>query len=116
MRAAVRGAIALAALAIVWLFAAQVLRHTRPMGLPLDDSYVHLALAKQLGRGQLWSSVPGGGISMATSCVLWPLILAPLWALGARGHALVWVAFAGSAALYVATALGVHQIASRIAG
>ena len=89
MRLAVRGAIALAALAIAWAFLVTVLRHTRPMGLPLDDSY--LALTS-------WGSVA------------WRAILAPLWLVGIRGHALIWAAFVGSAVLYAVTALTVHRI------
>jgi hypothetical protein len=113
---ATRGAIALVAIAIAWAFAVTVLRHTRPMGLPLDDSYVYLTYAKQLGRGQPFTYAPGGGDSAGAASVLWPMVLAPLWALGARGHALVWASFVVSAALYVATALGVSRIVQQIAG
>ena len=91
--------------AIAWTFAATVLRHTRPMALPLDESYAYLVEARQLARGQL-----------AGASGLWSIVLAPLWLLGARGEALVWVAFGLSAALYVATALGVARIVRTIAG
>jgi hypothetical protein len=116
MRLAVRGAIALAALAIAWAFLVTVLRHTRPMGLPLDDSYIYLTYAKQIGRGQPFSYFPGGGYAPGATSVVWPIVLAPFWTLGARGHALVWASFVVSAALYVATALGVHRLVQRIAG
>jgi len=108
MRAAVRGAIVVVAVAIAWAFAASVLRHTRPMALPLDDSYVYLTYARQIGRGS--------GYSADAASALWPVVLAPLWTLGARGPALVWAAFALSAALYAATVLGVHRVVERIAG
>ena len=86
--------IALLAIAIAWAFAVTVLRHTRPMGLPLDDSYIYLTYAKQFGRGQPFTYFPGGGYSAGSTSVLWPMLLAPFWALGARGHALVWVSYA----------------------
>src|SRR5882724_6510239 len=86
------------------------------MGLPLDDSYIYLTYAKQFARGQPFTYVPGGGYSAGSTSVVWPMLLAPFWALGARGHALVWVSFVGSAALYAATALGVHRVVQPIAG
>jgi hypothetical protein len=116
VRRVVLGGIALVAIAIAVAFAATVLGHTRPMGLPLDDSYIYLTYAKQFGRGQPFSYFPGGGYSAGSTSVLWPMLLAPFWALGARGHALVWVSFVASTALYVATALGVGRIVQRLAG
>ncbi len=108
--------IVLLALTIAWAFAVTVLRHTRPMGLPLDDSYIYLTYAKQFGRGQPFTYFPGGGYSAGSTSVLWPMLLAPFWALGARGHALVWVSYLVCAALYALTCLGVYRIAQRIAG
>ncbi|HEU4727910.1 MAG TPA: hypothetical protein VFT22_08485, partial [Kofleriaceae bacterium] len=114
-----RGTIALAAIgaiAIAATFAATVLRHTPSMGLPLDDSYIYLTYAKQFGRGQPFTYVPGGGYSAGSTSVLWPIVLAPFWTLGARGHALVWVSFVVSAALYAQAALGVSRIVRAISG
>ena len=108
--------IAGAALAVAWAFAATTLHHTRPMGLPLDDSYIYLTYAKQFGRGQPFTYYPGGGYSAGSTSVLWPMVLAPFWTLGARGHALVWVSFALGAALYALTALGVWRIVRRWSG
>ena len=107
---------ALGAIAIAWAFAATTLRYTRPMGLPLDDSYIYLTYAKQFGRLQPFSYYPGGGYSAGSTSVLWPMLLAPFWTLGARGHALVWVSFLLCTLLYAATAAGVYQVAARIAG
>ncbi len=108
--------IASVAIAIAGAFAVTTLQHTRPMGLPLDDSYIYLTYAKQFGRFQPFSYYPGGGYSAGSTSVLWPMLLAPFWTLGARGHALVWVSFAMCAALYAATCAGVFQIARRLAG
>lgn len=110
------GVIALLAIAVAWAFAATTLQHTRPMGLPLDDSYIYLTYAKQFGRLQPFSYYPGGGYSAGSTSVLWPMLLAPFWTLGARGHALVWVSFAMCAAMYAATCVGVYAIVRRIAG
>lgn len=109
-------AIAIAALVIAWLFCATTLQHTRPMGLPLDDSYIYLTYAKQFGRAQPFTYFPGGGYSAGSTSVLWPMVLAPFWTLGARGHALVWVSFGMCAVLYAAVAIGVYRLARGIAG
>ena len=108
--------IALAAIAIAWAFAATTLATTRPMGLPLDDSYIYLTYAKQFGRLEPFSYYPGGGYSAGSTSVLWPMLLAPFWTLGARGHALVWVSFLLSAVLYALTCIGVYRVVRQIAG
>src|SRR5215468_12612290 len=113
--AAAAGIAALAAL-LAWGFAITVLRHTRPMGLPLDDAYIYLTYAKQFGRGQPFTYFSGGGYSAGSTSVLWPMVLAPFWTLGARGHALVWVSFALCAALYAATCVACYRLAREIAG
>src|SRR5262245_56283894 len=109
-------AIALAAVALAWAFAAAVLMHTRPFGLPLDDAYIYLTYAKQFGRGEPFSYFPGGPYSAGSTSALWPMLLAPFWTLGARGHALVWVSYALCAALYALTCIGVYCVAARITG
>jgi hypothetical protein len=109
-------AVALAALAVAWYFAATTLRFTRPMGLPLDDSYIYLTYAKQFGRGEPFTYFPDGGYSAGSTSVLWPMLLAPFWTLGARGHALVWVSYLLCAVLYALTCLGVMRVIERITG
>ncbi len=108
-------AIAAVAIAIAWLFAAITLRHTRPMSLPLDDSYIYLTYAKQFGRAQPFSYYPGGGYSAGSTSVLWPMVLAPFWTVGLRGHALVWVSYLACSVLYALTAIGCYRLAKRLA-
>nr|MDQ3300320.1 hypothetical protein [Myxococcota bacterium] len=112
--------IAACAVALAWTFAHGVLRHTRSFGLPLDDSYIYLTYAKQFGRGEPFTYFPGGGYSAGSTSALWPMVIAPFWTLGARGHALVWVSYGLCAALYAATLVGcyrlVRDIASGLAG
>ncbi|HEX2690178.1 MAG TPA: hypothetical protein VHN14_26365 [Kofleriaceae bacterium] len=109
-------AICAAALALAWAFAVAVLQHTRPFGLPLDDAYIYLTYAKQLGRGEPFTYFHGGGYSAGSTSALWPMVLAPFWALGARGHALVWVSFGMCAALYAATCVACYRLVRQIAG
>lgn len=115
-RYAAPAAIVVVGVIVVWAFAATVLAVTRPMGLPLDDSYIYLTYAKQFGRAQPFTYFPGGGYSAGSTSVLWPMVLAPFWTLGARGHALVWVSYLACAGLYVAVALGVWRFVRGIAG
>src|SRR5688500_15405845 len=97
------------ALFIAWAFAATTLHFAGPMGLPLDDSYIYLTYAKQFGRAEPFTYFPGGGYSAGSTSVLWPMLLAPFWTLGARGHALVWVSFGMCALLYAAVAVGCYR-------
>ena len=106
--------VAALALAIAWGFAATTL-HVTPMGLPLDDSYIYLTYAKQFGRAQPFTYFPGGGYSAGSTSVLWPMLLAPFWTLGARGHALVWVSFGMCSALFTLVGLACYRFVSALA-
>jgi hypothetical protein len=105
--------VALAAF-IVWAFAATTLRYAGSMGLPLDDSYIYLTYAKQFGRAEPFTYYPGGGYSAGSTSVLWPMLLAPFWTLGARDHALVWVSFGMCGALYAAVAVGCYRVVAKL--
>src|SRR5439155_10876068 len=48
--------------------------------------------------------------------VLWPIVLAPFWTLGARGHALVWVSYGTCGALYAGVALGIYRFVRVVRG
>ncbi|HEX5059872.1 MAG TPA: hypothetical protein VFV99_10960 [Kofleriaceae bacterium] len=102
------------ALFIVWAFAATTLHYAGSMGLPLDDSYIYLTYAKQFGRAEPFTYFPGGGYSAGSTSVLWPMLLAPFWTLGARGHALVWVSYGMCAVLYAAVAISVYRFVAKI--
>lgn len=108
--------IAIAASALAVVFAAAVLRHARELGLPIDDAYIYLTYAKQFGRGEPFSYFSGGGYSAGSTSVLWPILLAPFWALGARGHALVWVSYGLCTLLFAASLIGCYRLARELAG
>ncbi|MFT3697418.1 MAG: hypothetical protein QM831_30020 [Kofleriaceae bacterium] len=102
------------AVMIAWGFAASTLHVTPRMGLPLDDSYIYLTYAKQFGRAQPFTYFPGGGYSAGSTSVVWPMLLAPFWTLGARGHALVWVSFGMCTLLFACVGLGCYRFASQL--
>jgi hypothetical protein len=103
------------ALAIAVAFLCVVLRHSA-FGLPIEDAYIYLTYAKQIGRGEPFTYFPGGGYSAGSTSVVWPMVLAPFWTLGARGVGLVWVSFSLCAGLYAATAAFVAAIVRRMFG
>src|SRR5688500_3267338 len=104
------------ALFIAWAFAATTLHFAGPMGLPLDDSYIYLTYAKQFGRAEPFTYFPGGGYSAGSTSALWPMLLAPFWTVGARGHALVSVSFGMCAVLYAAVAVGCYRFVRAVRG
>jgi hypothetical protein len=107
--------IALAAIVIALEFLGVVLRHTS-IGLPFEDAYIYLTYAKQFGRGEPFTYFSGGGYSAGSTSVIWPMLLAPFWTLGARGEALVWVSFFLCACLYAATGVLCGALVRRIYG
>lgn len=109
-------AVAVAAAALAWWFVVGVWHHAREFGLPLEDAYIYLTYAKQFGRAEPFTYFHGGGYSAGSTSVLWPMLLAPFWTLGARGHALVWVSFGMCAALFAATCVACQRLAAAIAG
>jgi hypothetical protein len=108
--------IACAAIALAWTFVYAVFQRSPTFGLPLEDAYIYLTYAKQFGRLQPFTYFPGGGYSAGSTSVLWPMIIAPFWSFGARGHALVWVSFGLSTALFAATCVGCYRLVREIGG
>jgi len=52
---------------------------------PLDDVYIYYGFARSTALGEPLSWVPGNGYSSGATSVLYPLLLAPFWAVGLRG-------------------------------
>jgi hypothetical protein len=108
-------AIAVAAIVVALELLGVVLRHTR-FGLPIEDAYIYLTYAKQFGRAEPFTYFSGGGYSAGSTSVIWPMLLAPFWTLGARGEALVWVSFFVCSALYAATGVACSLLVRRMFG
>src|SRR5689334_14107989 len=62
-------------------------------GFPLDDSYIYMTYARQIARGRPFTYFDGSGFTAGATSMLWPFVLAPLWAIGFRGNALAPVVF-----------------------
>src|SRR6188768_3773512 len=87
--------IALATLLLAWLSLRNVLEKTAGVpAVPLDDAYIHFQYARWFAAGKPLVYSPGCGAVGGATSLLWPLLLAPGYALGLRGHAMVWQAWA----------------------
>jgi hypothetical protein len=53
--------------------------------VPLDDVYIHFGFARSAALGHPFSWIPGNGYSSGGTSLIYPLVLAPAWALGFRG-------------------------------
>jgi hypothetical protein len=68
---------------------------------PLDDAFIHAQFARNAATGHPLEWMAGEGISSGGTSILWPLLLALPWGLGARGVLIVPAAHALAAALLV---------------
>ncbi len=53
---------------------------------PLDDTYIYFGFARATALGSPLAWQPGNGYSSGATSLLYPLVLAPFWALGLRGR------------------------------
>src|SRR5215470_2506538 len=85
-------------------------------GFPLDDSYIYLTYARQIGRGRPFTYFDGSGFTAGATSMLWPIVIAPLWAIGFRGTLLAPVVFGLCAALLAGTAMLAFRIGKQTLG
>jgi hypothetical protein len=95
---------------------AGILRQAGEPALPLDDSFIHLQYARRLGEGSFFSFVPGEGYSTGATSWLWPLLVAPFWALGLRDLDLVWVVWGLGALAHAGVMLETARVAAPLCG
>lgn len=74
--------------------------------VPLDDAYIHFQFARGFAELHPFAYSPGAPPVAGATSVLWPVALAPFWALGLRGASIIWAAWALS---YAALALLAHD-------
>ncbi len=55
---------------------------------PLDDTYIYFGCARSFAEGAPFAWYPGNGYGSGCTSALYPMLLAPLWAVGLRGSAL----------------------------
>ncbi len=82
----------------------------------LDDSYIHFQYARAIASGHPLRFQPGAPVTSGATSMLWPALLAPFWALGARDDAIVWASWALSFAALGALAWEASELTERLAG
>src|SRR4051794_36676977 len=118
-RALALAPLAPAAVATLWLAFAAISGIVTKCGhaaVPLDDAFIHFQYAKRLAAGHFFSYSEGDGYSPGATSLLWPLALAPFYALGLREHLIIWAAWALSFAALFGLALETYRLASKLAG
>jgi hypothetical protein len=84
--------------------------------MPLDDSFIHLVYARRFAEGAPFTFSPGDGVTSGATSFLWPLMLAPFWALGLRGHATIAAAWLLGTLLHAAVAVETKRLVEPFAG
>jgi hypothetical protein len=74
------------------LFVAADIAYNDVPAPPLDDTFIHFQYAKQLARGFFFRYHDGDPVSTGATSFLYPVLLAPFWAVGLRGVKLIWAA------------------------
>jgi hypothetical protein len=85
-------------------------------GAALDDAYIHFQYARAIAEGHPLRFQAGAPITSGATSLLWPALLAPFWALGARGEAILWPAWLLSFAALGALAWEAMRLTEGLAG
>ena len=93
-----------------------ILQRTGEPAAPLDDAFIHLQYARRLAEGHFFSFVPGEGYSSGATSPLWPVLLAPFYALGLRGVSLLDATWALGTLAHAAVAVETYRLSERLAG
>jgi len=79
---------------------------------PLDDTFIYYGFARSTALGSPLAWVPGNGFSSGATSLLYPLLLAPFWALGLRG---AWLGL-GAAVLALGALVDLDRSLARVLG
>jgi hypothetical protein len=93
-----------------------VLARVGHAGAALDDAYIHFQYARAIATGHPLRFQAGAPPTSGATSLLWPAVLAPFWALGLRGDAIVWAAWALSFAALGALAWEASALTRGLAG
>lgn len=85
-------------------------------GAALDDAYIHFQYARALAEGHPLRFQAGEPMTSGATSALWPALLAPFWAFGARGDAILWPAWALSFFALGGLAWETGRLTERLAG
>jgi hypothetical protein len=103
-------------LLVGWWAISSILEDAGRPAMPLDDSFIHFVYARRFAEGAPFSFSPGGGFSSGATSFVWPMVLAPFYALGLRGLDLVWAAWGVGTLLHAAVAVETKRLAEPLVG
>lgn len=106
-------------LATLWLAKltiGNVLEKAHEPAVPLDDAYIHFQYARSLAEGRFFAFVPGEGYTSGATSLLWPLALAPFYALGFRDTSIIWIAWIYGFSFLGLLAVETRRLAQRLVG
>src|SRR5689334_9217826 len=90
----IAAATAVATLVLAAMTTHAVLERTHGPAVPLDDTYIHFQYARALATGHPFRYTEGATPTPGATSLLWPMILAPFYAIGFRGVRIIWAAWA----------------------
>ena len=93
-----------------------VLNRAGHPAVPLDDAFIHFQFAKHLSQGRFFAYVADEGFTAGATSFLWPLVLAPFYALGLRDVAIIWPAWILGFAAHAALVVETYRLASGLTG
>jgi len=116
-----RRALAWGPLAIVVAILAQrsivtVLARVGHPGAALDDAYIHFQYARAIAEGHPLRFEAGEPFTSGATSLLWPALLAPFYAVGFRGEAILWPAWGLSFLALGGLAWEAGKLTERLAG
>jgi hypothetical protein len=85
-------------------------------GATLDDAYIHFQYARAIAEGHPLAFQAGAPATSGATSALWPALIAPFWALGMRGSAILWPCWALSFAALGGLAWEASALTGRLAG
>ncbi len=101
---------------LAWRTIAAVLERVGHAAAALDDAYIHFQYARAIAEGHPMRFHAGEPVSTGATSALWPLVLAPFWALGAHGNGIVWAAWLLSFSALGALAWECAKLTEKLAG
>jgi hypothetical protein len=115
-RALAYGPLTLAVVALAQRAIREVYARVGHPGAALDDAYIHFQYARALAEGHPLRFQAGEPFTSGATSVLWPALLAPFWALGARDEAILWPAWGLSFLALGGLAWEAARLTERLAG
>ena len=79
---------------LAWFATSSVRSVAGGPAVPLDDSYIHFQYARSIAELHPFRYTEGAAPTPGATSLLWPLVLAPFYAVGFRAERLVWIVWA----------------------